>query len=96
MTGRQVTRRFVDVSERLAPSIQGSINPSRIRKAVVTSHREESAKGKLAVSDLDLASQMTHDVDTANEYYKIADPPLHVTRNDASRQRPRLHDTGRV
>ena len=51
--------------------IKGNVNLSRIRKVMVNGHREDSPKGKVAVSAKALASQMTHDVKTADKHYDI-------------------------
>ena len=56
------------LSNKHAPNIKGKVHGSRISKSVVSSHREDPTH---AISKEELASQMTHNVKTADKYYYI-------------------------
>jgi hypothetical protein len=66
MTKRQVTHRVNEVIKQACPNIKGKVHGSHIRKLVVSSHREDPTH---AISKEELASQITHNVKTANKYY---------------------------
>ena len=68
LTGGQISRRVNDFVETSCPEIKGRVKGIRIRKAVVSSHREDD---KAPVSSKDLAAQMTHNVKTVDKYYHI-------------------------
>ncbi|CAB3986999.1 Neurofilament medium polypeptide [Paramuricea clavata] len=68
MTGRQITRRIRDVTKKTCPDLAVKFHGSRIRKHIVTEHRESMTPD---VSAADLASQMSHNVKTASAYYHV-------------------------
>ena len=62
MTGRQITRRVSELVRKAFPNQNLSFHISRLRKHIVTSHRGRENPSVLAT---DLASQMSHNVSTA-------------------------------
>ena len=68
LTGGQITRHVNDFLESSCPDIKGRIKGSRIRKAIVSTHREEENP---SVTSKNLAAQMTHHVSTADKYYHL-------------------------
>jgi hypothetical protein len=70
MTGRQVTNRINELSKRLFPDLVGSVGGSQLWKAVVSALRKDLNP---SVSATDLATQMTHNLSTANQHYHMDD-----------------------
>ena len=73
LTGGQITRR-IDFVKTSCPDVKGRIKGSRIRKVVVSSHREDE---NAPVSAIHLTAQMTHNVKTADKYYHLDDKMKH-------------------
>ena len=74
LTGGQITRRINDFVQASCQDVKGRIKGSRIRKAVVSSHREDE---NAPVSSVHLAAQMTHNVKTADKYYHLDEKLKH-------------------
>ena len=77
MTGRQITRRVTELVRKAFPNQNLSFHVSRLRKHIVTSH---CGWENPSVSATDLASQMSHNVRTAEKHYHVKDEIMQKAR----------------